>query len=608
MNHTRPSSHQPESGSHNAPDAHTDAGARRAGTPPSARAVIVGVDDAVCHDLRRAFHSAQVQIEPVFVEHYLAALGEMSGPEPVALVIGQYLGTVETMTANAAAMRELAPETHLLLLVDAYHEDDAAMLVGRGFDEYLLSPFQSAALGAILQSHLPGRGQGASSAADAGPPPPRPGSPRDRTGPADAADCDSDADAAPAADASALEAINHVAERAAVEAVTRPDAPPPRVVEAGASLRLTRPEDEQATGDEHGSDASASDAPATPDTSDAPDVPDSCGAAAQLLGDIDLVERLLDDPAAMIDLAIELIAQRSGLVDVCFGPEAPADSGAQPPEALPSPQPPTQTHRQAPAEPATASSDEARCGLPPVQVRVEYEGQCFGVLAAAEPATVDDLAPWAGWLARWVALQRHVRELAAQALRDELTGLYNRRYFNRFLNRVVRRAQRERFCVTLLMFDIDNFKQYNDRHGYAAGDGVLVDTGRLMQSGVRAHDVVARIGGDEFAVIFWDKQEPRRANSKHPQDVSQAAERFQRAVWEHRFPRLGEGALSRLTISGGLATFPWDGHEPEDLMRVADRMLRQSKSQGKNVITLGPGVAAACGNGEGRTQPHRHEP
>src|SRR4029079_13318259 len=127
------------------------------------------------------------------------------------------------------------------------------------------------------------------------------------------------------------------------------------------------------------------------------------------------------------------------------------------------------------------------------------------------------------------------------------------RYFHRFLATILERAARERFRLTLLLFDIDNFKGYNDRYGHAAGDEILRETARLMQSVVRKGDVVARIGGDEFAVIFWDAEEPRQPTSQPPQSVLGAAQRFQRAICEHRFPKLLDQAPGTLTISGGLA-------------------------------------------------------
>lgn len=204
------------------------------------------------------------------------------------------------------------------------------------------------------------------------------------------------------------------------------------------------------------------------------------------------------------------------------------------------------------------------------------------------------LAGEADRLARWLALEGRLDELKHLAMHDELTGVWNRRYFDQFLASVIRRAQQQRFRVTLMLFDIDDFKHYNDEYGHAAGDEILREAGRLMTSVVRRHDVVARIGGDEFAVIFWDADPPRKQRSQHPGSVRTAAARFQRAICDHRFPKLSEQAQGTLTVSGGLASYPWDGQTPEALMGIADDMLLRSKRQGKNAITFGPGAERAC--------------
>ena len=99
------------------------------------------------------------------------------------------------------------------------------------------------------------------------------------------------------------------------------------------------------------------------------------------------------------------------------------------------------------------------------------------------------------------------------AITDELTGLYNARYFRHFLSRIIERGRVKRFPVTLLLFDIDDFKKYNDQYGHGVGDDILKQTASLMKRCCRDHDLVARIGGDEFAVVFWDKEGPRHAAS-----------------------------------------------------------------------------------------------
>ncbi len=289
--------------------------------------------------------------------------------------------------------------------------------------------------------------------------------------------------------------------------------------------------------------------------SSAPPLPARSGGP---LGDVDLVDQLMRDPAHLPQMAVQLIREQSNITGVEW---------ARSLEHIP------QGH---------------------VRATVGMAGRTFGYLHAPE-ANEDELARWADWMSHWVALQQHMVDLWHMALRDELTGVWNRRYFHRFLTNILERAARERFRVTVLVFDIDDFKLYNDRYGHAAGDEILRETARLMQSVVRDHDVVARIGGDEFAVIFWDAEAPRQPNSEHPANVRMMTERFQRAICQHKFPKLLEEARDTLTISAGLAGFPWDGRTPEELLAKADEMAMQSKRQGKDAVTFGPGALETCG-------------
>ena len=96
-------------------------------------------------------------------------------------------------------------------------------------------------------------------------------------------------------------------------------------------------------------------------------------------------------------------------------------------------------------------------------------------------------------------------------------------------------------------------------------------------------------------MIFWDKGEPRHLGSQHPNNVIGIAKRFQKAICEHKFPKLGEEAVGRLTVSGGLAGFPWDGRTPDELLARADANAMRSKQQGKNAICFGPGAAPNSG-------------
>ena len=218
---------------------------------------------------------------------------------------------------------------------------------------------------------------------------------------------------------------------------------------------------------------------------------------------------------------------------------------------------------------------------------VSIGGAPAGVLRArgVEPGA---LSAHASWLGAWLGLAARHKELHDAAYKDQLTGAWNRRAFDEHLALVLEEARRERLAVTLLAFDIDDFKRFNDTHGHAWGDEILRETTRLITSVIRPGDRVCRVGGDEFAVVFFEPGGPRAPNSRPPASVFDIAERFQSRVRSAQFRRLGDEAPGRLTISGGLATYPWDGRTPAELLARADELSMQSKRQGKNAIVYGP--------------------
>ncbi|MEQ9095747.1 MAG: GGDEF domain-containing protein [Phycisphaerales bacterium] len=211
-----------------------------------------------------------------------------------------------------------------------------------------------------------------------------------------------------------------------------------------------------------------------------------------------------------------------------------------------------------------------------------------GQVLVGPRATGEQLTDAAEWLSGWLRLEARQRTLAVEANTDPLTGAWNRRHFDATLAKAIQAAGEARRDLSVLVFDIDDFKQYNDEHGHDAGDEILREVVQLLQSVIRPTDKVCRIGGDEFAVIFDDPSGPREPTSRHPRSVVGVAKRFQQQVAAKRFPKLGEDAPGRLTISGGLATFPWDGLDGASLVRAADQRAMESKHQGKNAIELGP--------------------
>lgn len=196
-----------------------------------------------------------------------------------------------------------------------------------------------------------------------------------------------------------------------------------------------------------------------------------------------------------------------------------------------------------------------------------------------------------------------IAELEKLATEDDLTHLKNRRYVREFTRQIIGRARNDNFRVTLLVFDIDNFKHYNDKYGHAVGDNVLRQTATMMRRCCRSHDVTGRIGGDEFAFIFWDRpgdkeakasvkmsdaaeSERRSTEGDHPNEAVFMAERFRKEISSAELSFLGSEGKGVLTVSGGLASFPQDGETVEELFEKADKALLEAKRSGKNQIYL----------------------
>jgi len=226
----------------------------------------------------------------------------------------------------------------------------------------------------------------------------------------------------------------------------------------------------------------------------------------------------------------------------------------------------------------------------PVQVNTLY--------ASIMPAKEFQQAEAAATAAINVKLESRIKHLERLATTDDLTDLKNRRYIWEFCRQILEHAKKENGRVTLLIFDIDNFKHYNDLYGHSVGDKILKQAAILMQRCCRAHDVVGRIGGDEFAFVFWDsakgfqpktigpEAERRSATADHPGEVIFIAKRFRKELEKAELHLLGPKGEGVLTISGGLAGFPRDGSTVQELFQKADKALLQAKRSGKNRIYL----------------------
>jgi diguanylate cyclase (GGDEF)-like protein len=176
-------------------------------------------------------------------------------------------------------------------------------------------------------------------------------------------------------------------------------------------------------------------------------------------------------------------------------------------------------------------------------------------------------------------LTRLHRRVAEQALTDPLTGLRNRRHLAETLDREVTRARRFRHPISLIILDVDDFKQINDSEGHMQGDIVLERVADVVREGTRSIDVAARYGGDELAVILVETDR---------EGALILGERLADRMRGTEVPRReGEGSMG-VTISLGVATIPDSAKDVESLVDAADRALLRAKRAGKNQIRAAP--------------------
>jgi diguanylate cyclase (GGDEF)-like protein len=166
-------------------------------------------------------------------------------------------------------------------------------------------------------------------------------------------------------------------------------------------------------------------------------------------------------------------------------------------------------------------------------------------------------------------------ELHEQAIRDPLTGLYNRRYLNEALEREFSRAEREMYQVSILIMDIDHFKIINDTHGHQLGDKFLIAIADFLKNNSRGSDIACRYGGEEFILVL-PGTETHAAYAR--------AEHFRAEFAQIQIPHKMKD-LS-ITVSMGVASYPIHAAKPEDLIVKADLALYQSKHNGRNRVTI----------------------
>lgn len=173
------------------------------------------------------------------------------------------------------------------------------------------------------------------------------------------------------------------------------------------------------------------------------------------------------------------------------------------------------------------------------------------------------------------SLTREVTRTHQRAITDALTRLYNHGFFRQRLEIELDRARETGDQVSLVIFDIDHFKKYNDTYGHEEGNEVLVAVAGLMKGIGRRGDVIARYGGEEFVALLY---------GAGCEEARTFAETVRRAVEKHPFAGTGGRDVRKVTVSSGCATFPQPAASDDELIKIADEKLYQAKARGRNCV------------------------
>ena len=170
-----------------------------------------------------------------------------------------------------------------------------------------------------------------------------------------------------------------------------------------------------------------------------------------------------------------------------------------------------------------------------------------------------------------------LNEAQHKANTDALTGLRNRNYFYQMAQHHTEQALRLKKSISVILFDLDNFKHYNDTHGHNKGDELLVSLSRLMSTTSRKESTIARYGGEEFIIML-----PGISRDK----AFIYADRLREMIAQHPFPHMESQPLGMISISGGVASLPEDGDTIYEVIQKADKSLYQAKAEGRNRVIL----------------------
>ncbi len=215
------------------------------------------------------------------------------------------------------------------------------------------------------------------------------------------------------------------------------------------------------------------------------------------------------------------------------------------------------------------------------------QGKAIGILhlqklSVAQPEQMQAIEPYAQTVAEAMGMalaNLKLREtLHNQAIRDGLTGLFNRRYLNETMERELSRGKRLGSTTGVIMMDLDHFKEYNDIYGHHAGDELLVALGKLIRWHTRQEDIACRYGGEEFLIIMPGA--PLEVVVERARELNQNVKQL----------HLQNRSLQAVTISAGVALYPSHGASSKEVIRSADAALYRAKAEGRDRVVVADGA------------------
>jgi diguanylate cyclase (GGDEF)-like protein len=236
---------------------------------------------------------------------------------------------------------------------------------------------------------------------------------------------------------------------------------------------------------------------------------------------------------------------------------------------------------------------------PDIIAPLVFDQEILGMIAVARPRKSGDPKAALHLVAQTGAQVLHtaaqVSRMKITAEMDGLTRVFNKKHMEQTLGELVYRAACSAYdtrsgasgptaTLSLFLFDIDHFKNYNDQNGHLAGDKLLQELARVVEQHIRKDDVFGRFGGEEFLLVL--------PHASAAQGVA-AAEKIRQVIENHNFPFADKQPLGRMSISGGVAEYPHDGLDAPSLLHAADAALYEAKRQGRNRVLRASGYGAA---------------